>query len=85
MPLAQAAAEALAFAQGHVLGMRYAAGRLSLTLAEGYRPPIDEAALARTAAAHGIRLERDAEQPHVWHVTRPDAADGVRRVAGARP
>ncbi|MBB6083562.1 type II secretion system protein GspL [Castellaniella defragrans] len=82
IPLALAAAEVLDFAQGHVLGLRYADGRLTLTLAEGYRPPADEAALARTAAERGIRLARDETRPHVWHAGRPDASEGTRRPAG---
>lgn len=82
MPLALATAQVLGFAQGHVLGLGYADGRLTLTLAEGYRPPIDEAALARTAAGQGIRLERDAARPHVWHAARPDVAEGAARPSG---
>ncbi|CAM5201500.1 General secretion pathway protein L OS=Castellaniella defragrans OX=75697 GN=HNR28_001601 PE=3 SV=1 [Castellaniella defragrans] len=82
IPLALSTAQVLGFAQGHVLGLRYAGGQLTLTLAEGYRPPVDEAALARTAAGQGIRLERDAARPHVWHAARPDAAGGAARLAG---
>lgn len=85
MPLALATAEVLGFAQGHVLGLRYEDNRLTLTLAEGYRPLVDEAALARTAAGQGLRLARDAVRPHVWHATRPDAAEGAVRPAGDEP
>ncbi|WP_368641936.1 type II secretion system protein GspL [Castellaniella ginsengisoli] len=82
IPLALATAEILDFAQGHVLGLRYQDGRLTLTLAEGYRPPIDETVLARTAAGRGLRLERDAARPHIWHAARLDAAEGAVRFAG---
>lgn len=85
MPLALAAADVLEFAQGHVLGLQYEGGRLTLTLTGGYRPPVDETVLARTAAGQGIRLERDAARPHVWHVARPDVTEGVRQPAGGEP
>ncbi len=84
IPLALATAQVLGFAQGHVLGLRYEDSRLTLTLAEGYRPPVDDAALTRKAAGQGVQLNRDADRPHVWHAARPDAADGAARPAGGQ-
>ncbi len=71
MPLALAAAQVLVFAQSHVHSMRYEKGLLSLTLAEGYVPPANEAALAQSASAQQLLLQKDQTQPHVWHVRRP--------------
>src|SRR5690606_13627509 len=74
MPLALAAAQALDFAQGHVRGLQYEDGVLTLTLAEGYSPPSNEAALAQAAAVQHVALEKDDAQPHVWRARRPAAA-----------
>jgi len=71
MPLALTAAQVLDFAQGHVRGLRYENGVLTLTLAEGYRPPSSDAALAQSAAVHQLSLRKDETQPHVWHAQRP--------------
>lgn len=75
MPLASATAQVLDFAQGHVRGMRYEKGVLTLTLAEGYLPPTNEAALAQSASARQLLLEKDKTQPHVWHARRPAPAE----------
>lgn len=79
MPLALAAAQVLDFAQGHVRGLHYENGVLTLTLAEGYAPPANEAALAQSAAVQQVVLEKDDSQPHVWRAKRPVAAqNGVK-------
>lgn len=71
MPLALATARVLEFAQGHVRGLHYEKGVLTLTLAEGYVPPANEAALAQSAAVQQVVLEKDAAQPHAWRARRP--------------
>lgn len=70
MPLALATAQVLDFAQSHVRGLRYDKGVLTLTLAEGYSPPANEAALAQSASVQQLLLEKDEAQPHVWHAKR---------------
>ncbi|MGB3290817.1 MAG: type II secretion system protein GspL [Burkholderiaceae bacterium] len=81
MPLALAAARVLDFAQGHVRGLHFENGILTLTLAEGYRPPANDAALSQSAAVHQLSLSKDETQPHVWHVRRPELPE----TAGRRP
>jgi general secretion pathway protein L len=71
MPLALATARVLGFAQNHVRALRYDKGVLTLTLADGFVPPANEAALAQAAAVQRVLLEKDAAQPQVWHVRRP--------------
>jgi len=79
MPLALATAQVLDFAQGHVRGLHYENGVLTLTLAEGYAPPANEAALAQSAAVQQVVLEKDDAQPHVWRAKRPAAAqNGIK-------
>lgn len=70
MPLALATAQVLEFAQSHVRALQYANGELILTLAEGYAPPGNEAALAQAAAAQQIMLAKDDARPHVWRAKR---------------
>jgi len=71
MPLALATAQVLEFAQSHVRALQYDNGELILTLAEGYAPPGNDAALAQAAAAQQILLEKDDSRPHVWRAKRP--------------
>lgn len=71
MPLALATAQVLDFAQSHVRGLQYDKGVLTLTLAEGYSPPTNEAALAQSASVKQVLLEKDENLPHVWHARRP--------------
>jgi general secretion pathway protein L len=71
MPLALATARVLDFAQGHVRSVAYEKGVLTLTLAEGYLPPTNEAALAQSASVHGLLLRKDEAEAHVWHAQRP--------------
>ncbi len=73
MPLAMGAARVLAFADGHVASLRYEKGELTLTLAEGYTPPADEAALHQEAAVQSLVLEKDDNVAHTWHVRRAAA------------
>ncbi|MCK2094558.1 type II secretion system protein GspL [Thauera aromatica] len=80
MPIALAAARALAFADGHVRSLHYAEGRLMLTLGEGYTPPANETTLLQNAAAQQLVLEKDPKLAHTWHIQR--AGDQPR---GARP
>ena len=68
MPMALGASRTLDFAAGHVRAVRYADGKLTLTLAEGYRPPTNEAALTQAATAQRLVLEKDAKLAHTWHV-----------------
>lgn len=75
MPLALATARVLGFAQSHVRALRYEKGVLTLTLADGFVPPANEAALAQAAAVQRVLLEKDAKQPQIWRVRRPGAAD----------
>lgn len=70
IPLALATAQVLDFAQSHVRSLRYDKGVLTLTLAEGYSPPTNDAALAQSASVHQLLLNRDETQPHVWHARR---------------
>jgi len=79
MPLALDSARVLAFAEGHVTTLHYHDQSLSLTLAEGYAPPADESALEAKAAAASLVLNKDAEQPHVWHLRRNAASTPERR------
>jgi len=80
MPLALATAQILDFAQGHVRGLRYENDVLTLTLAEGYAPPTNEAALAQAASVQQLLLEKDKTEAHVWHARRPAPAETqVRR------
>lgn len=80
MPLALATAQVLDFAQSHVRALQYSNGELTLTLAEGYAPPGNEAALTQAAASHQISLEKDSSQPHVWRARRP-ASNSTERSA----
>lgn len=73
LPLVLEAARLLGFASGHVVGLKYGQGALTLQLAEGYQPPADESSLQQAAARAGLRLEKDADLSHVWHVSWPDA------------
>ncbi|WP_158215437.1 GspL/Epsl periplasmic domain-containing protein [Candidimonas nitroreducens] len=82
MPLALATARVLGFAQSHVRALRYDKGVLTLTLADGFVPPANEAALAQTAAVQRVLLEKDAAQPQVWHVRRPGTS-GAQNAHGA--
>jgi len=68
LPTALAAARLLEFAAGHVRALHYADGRLRITLGEGYTPPSNEDALLRAASAQALRLEKDAQTAHTWHV-----------------
>lgn len=79
MPLALDSARVLAFAEGHVTTLHYRDQSLSLTLAEGYAPPADESALEARAAAASLVLNKDAEQPHVWHLRRNTVNTPERR------
>ncbi len=79
LPLALEAARLLAFASGHVTGLQYEHGQLSIRLAEGYRPPADAAALQQAAATAGVRLEKDTDQAHVWHVSWMDSSTQGKR------
>lgn len=72
LPLSIEAARLLGFASGRVTALRYDGSKLSLTLAQGYQPPGDELALQRAANAAGLKLEKDANNAHVWHVQRTD-------------
>lgn len=81
MPLALATAQVLDFAQGHVRGLHYEDGVLTLTLAEGYAPPANEAGLAQAAAVQRVALEKDGAQPHTWRAKRPAAAGQGRAEA----
>src|SRR5690606_28973928 len=56
LPLALDAARILDFAAGHVTALDYAAGQLSLTLADTYSPPANELALERQATAAAVQL-----------------------------
>jgi len=82
MPLALGAARVLAFAEGHVAALRYEKGQLTLTLAEGYTPPANEAVLQQAAAVQSLTLRKDEKIAHTWHVRR--AGDPALPV-GARP
>ncbi|NYT78665.1 general secretion pathway protein GspL [Alcaligenaceae bacterium] len=75
MALAQATAQVLDFAQGHVLAMHYDKGVLTLTLTEGYTAPANEAALAQAASVRQLFLEKDPAQAHVWHARRAGVTD----------
>lgn len=81
MPLMQATARVLGFASGHVASLHYDAGRLTLTLTEGYAPPSDETALQRNAAAERLLVQKDDAKAHVWHIARIDtvSTSEVRR------
>ncbi|HWL29349.1 MAG TPA: type II secretion system protein GspL [Burkholderiaceae bacterium] len=70
MPLALATARVLDFAQSHVRKLAYENGVLTLTLAEGYLPPANEAALAQSASVHRLSLKKDDTQAYVWHAQR---------------
>jgi general secretion pathway protein L len=76
--LTSAAAQVLEFAQGHVRGMRYEDGVLSLMLAEGYSPPANEAVVAQSASARQLLIAKDETQPHVWHARRAVPGEAVR-------
>ncbi|MFT0544865.1 type II secretion system protein GspL [Allopusillimonas ginsengisoli] len=73
--LAQATAQVLDFAQGHVLALHYDKGVLTLTLTEGYTAPANEAALAQAASVRQLLLEKDPAQAHVWHARRVGISD----------
>jgi general secretion pathway protein L len=79
MPLALATARVLEFAQSHVRSLRYEKGVLTLTLAEGYVPPTNEAALAQSASVHRLSLKKDDARAHVWHAQRPALAESSAR------
>jgi general secretion pathway protein L len=81
VPLALAAASVLDFSERRVRALHYTQGVLTLTLAEGYAPPANEAALAQSASVRQLKLEREDSQPHVWRVQRQ--APGESR--GAQP
>ncbi len=81
MPLAVATAQVLDFAQGHVRGLHYENGVLVLTLADGYAPPANEAALAQSAAVQRVVLEKDETQPNVWRAKRPAATDNGKETS----
>ena len=81
VPLALAAANVLDFSERRVRALHYTQGVLTLTLAEGYAPPANEAALAQSASVRQLKLEREDSQPHVWRVQRQ--APGESR--GAQP
>jgi len=89
LPIAVGAARVLDFAAGHVHALHYDEGRLRLTLTEGYTLPANEAALMQAAAAQSLRLEKDAQTAHVWHVwaggdaNRPDNRPNSRPVSRA--
>lgn len=91
MPLALATAQVLDFAQSHVRALQYQDGDLELTLAEGYTPPANEAALAQAAAVQQVTLEKDSVQPHTWRIKNagPESAghnmSGRNRASLARP
>lgn len=70
MLLALESAHVLHFAAGHVDALRYQDGQLTLTLAEGYVPPSDETALQRAATARSLTLHKNADSPHIWHISR---------------
>lgn len=72
MPLAMGAAKVLNFADGHVSSLLYKNDKLTLVLAEGYKPPADEAALHQAAAAQSLTLEKDNDAAHTWHFRRSD-------------
>ncbi|MFA7625112.1 MAG: GspL/Epsl periplasmic domain-containing protein, partial [Pusillimonas sp.] len=80
VPLALAAANVLDFSEGRVRALHYTQGVLTLTLAEGYVPPANEAALAQSASVRQLKLEREDSKPHVWRVQRqaPGESLGVR-------
>jgi len=73
MPLAMGAARVLGFADGHVASLHYEKGELTLTLAEGYTPPANEAALHQAAAVQSLVLEKDDNVAHTWHIRRAAA------------
>ncbi len=84
MPLALGAARVLPFAAGHVRAMRFAEGTLTLTLAEGYAPPGNEAALVQAAAAQVLSLEKDKQLLHTWHVRRATSPAQAGAQGGAQ-
>src|SRR5690606_41646585 len=70
LALALDAARLPGFTAGHVTRLQYAQGRLSLRLAQGASPVANEATLPRAAGDAGLFIEKDADDPHVWHVRR---------------
>jgi len=85
LALALAAAQTLDFAAQRVQSLHYVDGALSLTLAEGYTPPANEAALAQAAARQSLALEKDAIVAHTWRVRRADAANTPAPTGAQRP
>lgn len=82
MPLALATAQVLDFAQSHVRALQYQDGNLVLSLAEGYTPPSNEAALAQAAAVQQVTLVKDSAEPHTWRVQRSDQTGTGEGVQG---
>lgn len=69
LPLALAAARALAGADGQVSRLLYDKGELQLSLTPGFQPP-PEASLNQAASAQGLEIRRDDTLENTWIIRR---------------
>lgn len=79
MPMALATAKVLRFADGHVVSLRYENDTVTVTLAEGYAPPANEAALDQAAAVQSLVLKKNDNIAHTWHIRRASQSDQTER------